>query len=142
MLLKKAWLHLIINKLAEGCFQFSKFISHQPKKISQPWKIFFTQLTIHKTKIRSVNWWQAKCVANCVARHALFKCKPLCRCKSFNWWKMWNEWTTTRWSRLKPFNEQVWSVHFCDKDIESGKALLRLSIKRTISVRTFFHKNH
>ena len=31
MLLKKAWLHLIINKLSEGCFQFSKFISHPPR---------------------------------------------------------------------------------------------------------------
>ena len=38
MLLKKAWLHLIINKLAEGCFQFSKFISHPQRFFSNPEK--------------------------------------------------------------------------------------------------------
>ena len=41
MLLKKAWLHLIINKLAEGCFQFPKFISHPQRFFSPALKIIF-----------------------------------------------------------------------------------------------------
>ena len=58
MLLKKAWLHLIINKLSEGCFQFSKFISNPQRFFSNPekkippflhFKIPFHQLTFQKT---------------------------------------------------------------------------------------------